>query len=211
MSPSAFTLDIIPDLPPHKVFLWNKWGQYLDYSFPNPVFGHFEDPNRLTGANVLEILPGCSGQTVLENIQHTLTSQKPRAFSIELPKQNNHSFQAIIRLFPLSMHVLGLVNDFPHLDLPTALPSLGTPPSPSSTLPKSRHPLTYREQQILQLVDQDFSNESIATALCISQRTVKFHLLNIYKKIGVSSRMSLQTVVPFLLNVTGNPHYIRST
>jgi len=201
ISTSAFTLDIIPDLPPHKVFLWNKRGQYLDYSFPNPVFGHFGDPNRLKGANVLEVLPGYSGQAVLENIQHALTSQKPHVFAIELPKRNDRSFRAIIRFFPLAMHVLGLVNDFPHLDRATFEPSDDALPPPPSTLPNPKHLLTYREQQILPLVEQDFSNESIATTLCISQRTVKFHLLNIYKKIGVSSRISLQTVTPFLLDV----------
>jgi DNA-binding NarL/FixJ family response regulator len=48
--------------------------------------------------------------------------------------------------------------------------------------------LTSREQEALQLLTQGWDNQSIANALGISERTVRFHLRNVYDKIGVNSR-----------------------
>ncbi|SHJ06121.1 LuxR family transcriptional regulator, csgAB operon transcriptional regulatory protein [Malonomonas rubra DSM 5091] len=49
--------------------------------------------------------------------------------------------------------------------------------------------LTPRECQILRMISDGSSNESIAENLCISRHTVKTHLYNIFKKIDVSNRM----------------------
>ena len=48
--------------------------------------------------------------------------------------------------------------------------------------------LTRREEEILQLVAQGRSNSQVADALWVTQQTVKFHLSNIYRKLGVSNR-----------------------
>lgn len=48
--------------------------------------------------------------------------------------------------------------------------------------------LSDREQGVLALLLQGLSNESIAARLRVSCSTVKFHLRNIYGKLGVSSR-----------------------
>ena len=48
--------------------------------------------------------------------------------------------------------------------------------------------LSARELEILLLTARGLSNERIASSLNISEATVKRHLANIYKKIGVSSR-----------------------
>ena len=45
-----------------------------------------------------------------------------------------------------------------------------------------------REQQVIELLIQGKSNKQIALALGISQRTVEFHLSNIYAKLDVTSR-----------------------
>ncbi len=194
------TWDMIADLPPHKIFLWDKQGQYLDYSFPNPLFGHGGDPTRLKEATVLEVFPTYLGQRILENIESTLASQTPGVLTIDLPERNGQPFKALIRFFPLATHVLGLVNDLPQLDIPTIHErSPFTAPFQKQHKFDSKHPLTYREQQIMQLVGQDYSNETIAHELYISQRTVKYHLLNIYKKLGVASRTNLQAVASCLL------------
>lgn len=50
-------------------------------------------------------------------------------------------------------------------------------------------PLTAREQEVLTLVAQGFTNGQIADALVISKRTVRQHLNHIYAKLGVSSRL----------------------
>lgn len=48
--------------------------------------------------------------------------------------------------------------------------------------------LTAREQEVLQLIAQGFSNPEIADRLYLSAGTVKAHSHNIYTKLGVSSR-----------------------
>ncbi len=49
-------------------------------------------------------------------------------------------------------------------------------------------PLTPREVGILQLVAAGSSNHEIAQRLWITRQTVKFHLSNIYRKLGVGNR-----------------------
>ena len=51
--------------------------------------------------------------------------------------------------------------------------------------------LTEREKQVLTLVSQGLTNKEIVSSLDISSRTVEFHLNNIFKKLGVSSRTSV--------------------
>ena len=50
------------------------------------------------------------------------------------------------------------------------------------------HPLTRREREILTLVSEGLQNADIAQQLWITEQTVKFHLTNIYRKLGVSNR-----------------------
>jgi two-component system response regulator DevR len=50
------------------------------------------------------------------------------------------------------------------------------------------HGLTRRELEILTLVAEGHSNAELAKKLWITEQTVKFHLSNIYKKLGVSNR-----------------------
>ena len=49
--------------------------------------------------------------------------------------------------------------------------------------------LSDREKEALVLVAKGFSNDEIAEKMHISPHTVKTHLYNVYKKIGVSSRL----------------------
>ena len=48
--------------------------------------------------------------------------------------------------------------------------------------------LTFREIEVLQLVGQGMSNHQIAQKLFLSEKTVKNHLTNIFRKINVSDR-----------------------
>ena len=48
--------------------------------------------------------------------------------------------------------------------------------------------LTKREREILQLVSEGYSNGRVARLLWVTEQTVKFHLSNIYRKLGVSNR-----------------------
>lgn len=50
--------------------------------------------------------------------------------------------------------------------------------------------LTPRERLVLGLVDRRLGNKEIATALHISEGTVKFHLSNVFRKLGVRDRFT---------------------
>jgi two-component system, NarL family, nitrate/nitrite response regulator NarL len=51
--------------------------------------------------------------------------------------------------------------------------------------------LTPRELQIIASVVAGYTNRDIAKKFRISEQTVKHHLTNIFKKVGVSSRLEL--------------------
>lgn len=48
--------------------------------------------------------------------------------------------------------------------------------------------LTRREVEVLQLVSRGWTNRTVARTLWVTDETVKFHLSNIYRKLGVSNR-----------------------
>jgi DNA-binding NarL/FixJ family response regulator len=52
-----------------------------------------------------------------------------------------------------------------------------------------------REREIVEYVVHGFANRAIAERLCISERTVSTHLVNIYEKLGVHSRAELTSLV----------------
>jgi len=49
-------------------------------------------------------------------------------------------------------------------------------------------PLTEREKEILGLAAEGFTNQRIARELWVTEQTVKFHLSNTYRKLGVANR-----------------------
>ncbi|HVJ07332.1 MAG TPA: response regulator transcription factor [Acidisarcina sp.] len=49
--------------------------------------------------------------------------------------------------------------------------------------------LSKREQEVLMLLAEGFSNKEIAASLHVSEHTVKNHLFRMFEKLGVSSRM----------------------
>lgn len=51
--------------------------------------------------------------------------------------------------------------------------------------------LTVREQQIAEMLVRQRSIGEIATAIGVSQHTVKFHVRNVYRKTGVHSRLEM--------------------
>ncbi len=65
------------------------------------------------------------------------------------------------------------------------------PPLPPTALIE---PLTYREQEVLELLAQRLSAKEIAQRLVISDRTAKRHTANIYQKLGVNNRREAITM-----------------
>jgi DNA-binding NarL/FixJ family response regulator len=58
----------------------------------------------------------------------------------------------------------------------------------AAKLPRTDCPLTDRELEILRLVAQGHTNGRIARELWVTEQTVKFHLSNTYRKLGVANR-----------------------
>jgi DNA-binding NarL/FixJ family response regulator len=61
----------------------------------------------------------------------------------------------------------------------------GTPEIPE---PPGGPALSSREQTVLEALARGLSNKEIAAELWVTEQTVKFHLRNLYRKIGVASR-----------------------
>jgi DNA-binding NarL/FixJ family response regulator len=61
---------------------------------------------------------------------------------------------------------------------------------PPKTRRRRRGPggLTRREVEVLRLVASGATNRSVAATLWVTDQTVKFHLSNIYRKLGVRNR-----------------------
>jgi DNA-binding NarL/FixJ family response regulator len=51
--------------------------------------------------------------------------------------------------------------------------------------------LTDREGEVLELLKNRFSNKEIGLKLVVSESTVKFHVANIFSKLGIHDRQSL--------------------
>ena len=51
--------------------------------------------------------------------------------------------------------------------------------------------LSNREAEVAELVTKGLSNKEVANQLFVTEKTVKFHLTNIYKKMNVKSRSQL--------------------
>jgi DNA-binding CsgD family transcriptional regulator len=57
--------------------------------------------------------------------------------------------------------------------------------------PSTRGDLTAQEVQIARFVSQGLSNREVAAQLFLSPRTIDYHLRNVFRKLGISSRMQL--------------------
>jgi len=61
-----------------------------------------------------------------------------------------------------------------------------------------------REEDVLRMVFQGYNNEQVARGLNISYNTVKAHLANIYRRMGVGSKseaiIHILTTIGFKLN-----------
>ena len=53
---------------------------------------------------------------------------------------------------------------------------------------KSEVKLSQREKEVLDLISKGYSNKEIAKDLFLSEKTVKNHVSNIFKKINVTDR-----------------------
>ncbi len=67
---------------------------------------------------------------------------------------------------------------------------------PHAPSPPGSHLLTPREAELVVLLQQGSSNAEIAAALQVGVETVRTHARNIYRKLGVKSRLELTEAAP---------------
>jgi DNA-binding NarL/FixJ family response regulator len=73
---------------------------------------------------------------------------------------------------------------------PNAAAIMTTPPP----TPAASEELTDREREVLRLVVEGMPNKQIAAALGFSERTAKFHLSSLMRKLGASSRAQVAVI-----------------
>jgi DNA-binding CsgD family transcriptional regulator len=61
--------------------------------------------------------------------------------------------------------------------------------------PAEESELSARETEVLELLSQGHSNQEISQQLHISERTVRFHLRNIYDKLGLKRGQAIAWAV----------------
>ncbi len=134
-------------------------------------------------------MPGMDGLTCIELIRKR--HPKVKVVVLSVFADNEHIQGALKR--GASGYIVKSINPF---DLPGALRqavegtvynAVGFPEQTEDTMARSAG-LTEREIAILKAVARGLSNGAIARELWVTEQTVKFHLTNIYRKLGVSNR-----------------------
>jgi two-component system nitrate/nitrite response regulator NarL len=136
-------------------------------------------------------MPGRSG---LECITE-LTRSFPSVKSVVISASDDRASIDSALLAGASAYILKSVSP---VDIPSILrqaatgavyhvPSVPAPRSDSSSAPRGPE-LTPRESAILMAVAGGLTTKAISEDLWLSEHTVKFHLTNIYRKLGVSNR-----------------------
>jgi LuxR family maltose regulon positive regulatory protein len=85
----------------------------------------------------------------------------------------------------------GLVSDLRHLAAPGAIPAAQRAPEPAARRKEILIPtdlLTPKEREVLGLLAQGLQNKEIAVACAVGQETVKWHIKNLFAKLGVANR-----------------------
>ncbi len=134
-------------------------------------------------------MPGMSGLAVLEAIRETHPEIKVvvlSAFSDEEHIRNAFHHGA-------NAYVIKSVNP---IDLPSAIrqafeatvfQGFRVMTQPSQDV-GTKHGLTEREVDVLKALARGLSNQAISKEFWVTEQTVKFHLSNIYRKLGVANR-----------------------
>ena len=70
-----------------------------------------------------------------------------------------------------------------------------------------RKNLSKREIEVVMLVLQGLTNREVAHNLCVAEKTVKFHLTNVYKKLKISRRSQIFWTLPLadFININEKP------
>jgi DNA-binding NarL/FixJ family response regulator len=127
----------------------------------------------------------------LERLRET-AAEAPQAKTLLLTLQMNQAWQE--EAFAAGAHAIVSKTVHP-VSLGTLVREIANgnvvhsyrPPAPAP-LNSEECPLTDRELEILTLVAEGLTNSTIARQLWVTEQTVKFHLSNTYRKLGVANR-----------------------
>jgi len=121
-------------------------------------------------------------------LAHTLPTTLPAKIDHQHPAPRRQPLAHRVRLHPPALDL----DAFELVASRQAAPSSGVPSVPTlprvvttATLPE---PLSARECDVLRALAQGATNRELAVALSISAGTVRWHLSNIYGKLGVQRR-----------------------
>jgi DNA-binding NarL/FixJ family response regulator len=132
-------------------------------------------------------MPGADGLTCLSRIR----KQHPNVKVVILSVSTDENVIQTVLKRGASAYIVKTINP---IDLPSVLRQAmeGTVYSaigmPERNDPARAAGLTERETAILTALARGLSNEAIGKELWVAEQTVKFHLTNIYRKLGVSNR-----------------------
>ncbi|GJL52559.1 MAG: hypothetical protein NPIRA01_37860 [Nitrospirales bacterium] len=101
--------------PPQKLFLWNSKGIYIDYYYPNPDTKHYVGGEQLLGKRITTVLPQPMAKGVQTMVFQTLDIQQALVEYYELTIEQQ-LYRVAVRFLPFENNVLGLVNDYVHLE-----------------------------------------------------------------------------------------------
>jgi NarL family two-component system response regulator LiaR len=134
-------------------------------------------------------MPGMDGLVCLDQIK----KRNPEIKVIVLSASTDQKLIENVLKRGASAYIVKSVNP---IDLPAALRqavegtvynAIGLPESNAAGIAKAAG-LTERETVILSALARGLSNEQIAKELWVAEQTVKFHLTNVYRKLGVANR-----------------------
>jgi DNA-binding NarL/FixJ family response regulator len=131
-------------------------------------------------------MPEMDGLTCLERIR----KQHPRVKVVMLSASDDSERVRAALKRGASAYIVKTVNP---LDLPAALRQVVKPTiyfglPPEGDDPAATVGLTGRETAMLRALARGLSNAAISREFWVTEQTVKFHLTNIYRKLGVKNR-----------------------
>lgn len=140
---------------------------------------------ELLGLEAVALQMSGQSQDALSTLRRALTMAEPEGYVRSFVEQGHPMARLLYRAAEQ-----GIQADYASRLL-AAFELSATAPTTASMLPSAEgliEPLSDREQQVLELIAQGYSNREIARSLSISLNTVKGHTRQIYGKLGVHSR-----------------------
>ena len=195
-----------PVLAVHKIFIWTPNGIYQNVAFPNPIHGHFTKRENLLGACITDVLSRANARRLHQTLAQVLSGHEPQTVTLYFQRQRRR-YQAIIRCVRTEQDtIMGLVHDVPLTPSFPSAQAIGTIPTVQAWSHERVALLTLKELMIFSAmglfpsrdrrgqmtlyVRTGLNNEAIGLELGCSERTVKYHVTNIYRKLQITSQHS---------------------